>query len=586
MFAPKPKLRDSNLKYMKRSINSLLTPFIFIISMSVNAQEYKPWMQDKNLYEYQEFSVKDGVDPKIHLSCEKEIIEGEYDRKSILWRVINLSNDPINVDIRIDYELTCKKVRSSTLKNFPKKPINPGEDNAVLNDAVSDQRESGTGWYFLIKKECGDGIELKDIKIIKCSVTPVKSKESVTPGVQAPPVPLTPEDKAKEQAEDKAMYADAKKKADSEMKQQKENQAQAEKDKKELAEKEKQDKKMLAANDDKSKKANQDKSKQEKKDADLKAKQDKKDTDLKAKQDKKDADLKAKKDKKDQEEKIKNEKSEKDAQAKLEKKQQQEKTKTDEKTRKDIEAQNKKNGNSKGKNNTEPSVVTENAPTKIPPIQDPPKEIPPVQQNNIATTNTTSSQSKAVPAESSDTIIADEPEDTLVFKDQTLKIYASEFREKAFNKVRDLNNKLRFLVDTSNSETQMNRVLEEGVKLFVDENRVIEISNINNQDKKSYNVRAYLMMIKSLPYARVEVSWTKIEIVTAFQKQPDGTYRATAEFEQEFSGYRDEIKQYSDITDKKVEIIIKPKIKIVGTESQTVYEVYLGNIGVVQTKRG
>ena len=362
---------------MKSLRNLILSTFIFVLTCSAKAQQFNPWMTDRTLYEYQEFSSKDNVDPRIHLSCEKDIIDGEYDRKTILWRLVNLTNDPVNVEIQIEYVLNCKKVRPSIIKT--KRPLAPGIVNAIVNDSYIDTRQYGSGFNFVIKKECGDGIELREIKITSCKVTPVKSKDSgvVSEPVAINTVPQTAEDKVKEQADkeaDKALLAESKKQADLEIKMRKEKEAQDLKAKKETEEKEKSDKKTQADKSSADKKAVQEQAKKD----EAQAKQDKKLAEEKAKQEKKDAEAQAKKDK-----------AEKAAQAEQEKKTQAEKTKADAQARKDTEAQNKKNASAGNKNKIEapPQKETVAAKEDPTPIPEPKTETPqaPAQENTTPT---------------------------------------------------------------------------------------------------------------------------------------------------------------------------------------------------------
>lgn len=344
--------------HMKRSY-TLLSLFVLFSGWAASAQNRFDHWQDTKEYEYREFNGMN-ISPLIHLSCEilREVV---YIEKTISWRVINLSTEPVNIEIQVQYIRSCGgvPVNGPAIKN--KKPLLPGVENCLKDDIEgTDPSTLGRGFRKRLSG-CEDNIELSDIKILSCKVTPVTKDSTLSTGDPLP-----------------------------------------------------------------------------------------------------------------------------------------------------------------------------------------------------------------------------DPEKLKTLRDFSFEKYKSE----SFAVIRDLNNKIKILCEANTSESQTNRIISESVLLFINEEAAVEVSSVASGVKKQFRIREYLRRISQLPYTRVKIEWTKMQIVTDFVLQPDGSYSAVAQFEQKFEGIRDEQVIYKDVTEKKVTVHLRPRKKMAPDNPEVIYDVFLGDIGVLQTRKG
>jgi hypothetical protein len=162
----------------------------------------------------------------------------------------------------------------------------------------------------------------------------------------------------------------------------------------------------------------------------------------------------------------------------------------------------------------------------------------------------------------------------------------ADFKDKALRKTKALSNYISTIAEKSKDETQRNKAIDLAVKLFMDENNTVEVSSVNNKETKRFKIRAYLNKLKMLPYARVTITWYDIFFASNFTKRPDGRYEAVATIYQRFEGTTNEGGKYIDITKKNIQIIIEQIEIKTGDQVATVWEVFLGDIKVEETKKG
>ncbi|MBT34448.1 MAG: hypothetical protein CMO01_32695 [Thalassobius sp.] len=158
-----------------------------------------------------------------------------------------------------------------------------------------------------------------------------------------------------------------------------------------------------------------------------------------------------------------------------------------------------------------------------------------------------------------------------------------EFEEKALAKTKELEDYLRLIANKNTKFQKANEAIDAAVKLFIDENRVMEVSSKNRSVVNKYKIRTYFEKLKLLKYDDVRVSWSDISYVSNIRKGEDGNYYGIVTLQQKFEGFIDGSLVYTDVTKKNMTVILKTYDKYVVGEKQTLWDVYLGDIGVVQT---
>ena len=110
---------------------------------------------------------------------------------------------------------------------------------------------------------------------------------------------------------------------------------------------------------------------------------------------------------------------------------------------------------------------------------------------------------------------------------------------------------------------------------------------MNTDVKVKHKVRDYLsrLMIKSGQFDKVNVEYANVNYASEFKRGLDGNYYATVTFVQKFQGFTDGNLVYGDITKRSMTIVIKHYEKQVNGETIAGWDVYLGDIGVVETKK-
>jgi hypothetical protein len=158
-----------------------------------------------------------------------------------------------------------------------------------------------------------------------------------------------------------------------------------------------------------------------------------------------------------------------------------------------------------------------------------------------------------------------------------------EFEQKGMSKVHLLET---FIQQISNKNTQSfiaTQAIENAIQLFDSEERIVEVSSLNSNEKRTAKIRKYLNNLKLLNYDEVDITWADFNYASEFRRAPDGTYQAYISFVQRFTGKKDGVETYSDITEKRQLVILKSYKKTVEGEESEMWDVLLGDISVEQT---
>lgn len=134
------------------------------------------------------------------------------------------------------------------------------------------------------------------------------------------------------------------------------------------------------------------------------------------------------------------------------------------------------------------------------------------------------------------------------------------YKRKALQKVEDLGRYIRKIADKKTEMNEANRTVDLACGLFLDEDRVVEVSQSNTEQKARYKIRSYLNKLKAVKYDNVSVSWHNISYVSNFRKGPDGNYYGTISFDQVFEATNEGNILYRDLTRKNVEVIDRKSV--------------------------
>ena len=106
---------------------------------------------------------------------------------------------------------------------------------------------------------------------------------------------------------------------------------------------------------------------------------------------------------------------------------------------------------------------------------------------------------------------------------------------------------------------------------------------VNVAGKPKFKIRQYLQRVRNLNYDDITIEWADLQYASDFTKGPDGNYYAYVVFSQRFTGSKDNQIVYQDVTTKRTQIILKIYEKAVQGEITENWDVFLGDISVVQT---
>lgn len=210
------------------------------------------------------------------------------------------------------------------------------------------------------------------------------------------------------------------------------------------------------------------------------------------------------------------------------------------------------------------------------PVNDPTSEAVPSESITVSGTETDPADAKEAFSEPE---FVPEPESINFTKEEMV-----EFREKGTQKIKQLEEYLILIGNKTTSLTQSSQAIENAIKLFDKETRTVEVSSVKNAEKLKRKIREYLNKLRMLQYDDVSIEWADLQYASDFKKGPDGNYYAYVVFSQRFSGMKDNQIVYQDVTTKRTEIILKAYDKYIEGEMTQNWDVFLGDISVLQTE--
>lgn len=160
-----------------------------------------------------------------------------------------------------------------------------------------------------------------------------------------------------------------------------------------------------------------------------------------------------------------------------------------------------------------------------------------------------------------------------------------EYSRRAIEKTEYLSRYIQVISDRTSSRSDVASAIDLACKLFMDEERIIQVSSVNRSDVRTYRIREYLNHLQLLPYTKIEMEWVEIGYVSNLRKGTDGKYYGVITIKQKFTGYNGDLPSYQDVTVKHIEVVLKQVD--VGYQGKMIqcWEVFLGNISVKETRK-
>ncbi len=161
------------------------------------------------------------------------------------------------------------------------------------------------------------------------------------------------------------------------------------------------------------------------------------------------------------------------------------------------------------------------------------------------------------------------------------------FRQKAVQKVDEFGRYIATIVNPKTPADKSNSTIELAFTLFVNEEVRVEVSNVNTGVKNKYKIKDYLrrLKLKGSDYQEVEVSYADIGYASDFVKGPDGNYYGVVSFVQTFKGFADGKMLYGDVTQRNITVILKLYEKAVEGEKKKMWDVFLADVGILETRK-
>lgn len=163
------------------------------------------------------------------------------------------------------------------------------------------------------------------------------------------------------------------------------------------------------------------------------------------------------------------------------------------------------------------------------------------------------------------------------------------FKKSILSRVRRLEHYIGLIASKEVNDNLRKNSIEQAIELFEDDKRIVQFSSLKNGKETIYSrpVRTYFDRLYALKADRVDITFYSVTQLTDVRLGPDKKYYATAYIFQDtkiFYSDAKEIPDYSDRTEKAIDISIKPDTVIIGDKPVILYPAKLGNINVRETR--
>ncbi len=163
------------------------------------------------------------------------------------------------------------------------------------------------------------------------------------------------------------------------------------------------------------------------------------------------------------------------------------------------------------------------------------------------------------------------------------------FKKSVLNKVKRLEHYITLIANKSMDDNLRKSSISQAVELFEDENRIVQISSLVNGKETIIDrpVRTYFDRLYAIKAEKVVITFYKVTQLTDVRLGPDNKYYATAYIFQDTKIYYNEaseVPDYTDVTEKAIDITIKPDTTLVGDKMVVLYPAKLGSVNVKETR--
>jgi hypothetical protein len=161
------------------------------------------------------------------------------------------------------------------------------------------------------------------------------------------------------------------------------------------------------------------------------------------------------------------------------------------------------------------------------------------------------------------------------------------FGKRSLEKTEEFTGYLQTVASPATTREAAAKSINQACGLFLNEDARVEVSSSSSAVKAKYKIRDYLnrLQLNSGKYDKVNIEYANINYASKFKKGADGNYYGSVTFVQKFQGFVDGNLVYGDVTKRSMTIVLKHYEKAVNGETTSGWDVYLDDIGVVQTKK-
>ncbi|QCR21559.1 hypothetical protein [Pontibacter sp. SGAir0037] len=196
----------------------------------------------------------------------------------------------------------------------------------------------------------------------------------------------------------------------------------------------------------------------------------------------------------------------------------------------------------------------------------------------LTTTASTAATAEPAPAK----IVTD-----VVIKSSDLNVDMEMFSKKALEKTEEFSTYLQTITAVNTSRDKAMKSIDMACGLFLNEEARVEVSSTNSTVKNKYKIRDYLnrLQFRSGQYDKIIIEYAEINYASEFKKGTDGNYYGVVTFVQKFRGFVDGNVVYGDITKRNLTVVLRQYEKVVDGEAIANWDVFLADLGVVETKK-
>lgn len=158
-----------------------------------------------------------------------------------------------------------------------------------------------------------------------------------------------------------------------------------------------------------------------------------------------------------------------------------------------------------------------------------------------------------------------------------------QLQKRGLQKTQDLGKYLNLIANKNTAQEDAAKAVDQAVALFLSDSSQVETKQPSGERRRDF-IRNYLTRLRLLKYTKVVIEWSEVAYVSNLRRGPDGNYYGVISIQQKFTGFLDNKPVFSDNTRKNIEIVLKTYRKEVDGESVELWDVFLNNIGISDSK--